>query len=330
MASTNILKLDLPRLQRWSLPLTVQAVIVDIDGTIMPSYNSLLAVHAAKDHLIEKGLNPATATQFVKNLARGLEFQQILHTQEPTLSSFRRFAHEYNLEADAQIIEYIKNIQEESFALYPGVRDFLHWSHSSGLFVGAYTNSPDYFVARRLDMAGVQSSKMDALWARQHNDYAPGIWEQKEGLNPNRRGFSRILIPYSYRKPSNKPLLDLANLTGIAPENILYIGEGNGDLNSVYVDREKPAAVFGFHEQGAREICAVQRDINEALRPGAEPLGLDAVNRRITELGVESDIMRYPHGFGSVMDMIDDGRIRPRPLPNKPRVRGQTLVAGSG
>jgi len=85
--------------------------------------------------------------------------------------------------------------------------------------------------------------------------------------------------------------------------------------------------VFAFQEQGAKTICDRQRETNEAIRPGTERLGIAPVNDAIAKLGVESEIIRLPDGFQTLIELWKANKIhftRPHAMPV---VRNNSLSA---
>ena len=53
--------------------------------------------------------------------------------------------------------------------------------------------------------------------------------------------------------------------------------------------------------------------MNSRLRPGTDLLGAKSVNREIAMLGVEDHIIRLPHGFNTLIGLIDEGAIKLSP-----------------
>jgi hypothetical protein len=179
--------------------------------------------------------------------------------------------------------------------------------NASGAFFGIYTASPGRYAIGRIDASGIQANQINALWARQRADAGLGFLGESTATQ-NSRELGNLYIPCAFKKPNAMPMEQLAEY-GIKSEEILYIGEGKNDLLSVYLNPAKPSAVFAFQEQGARDICEKQKEVNELIRPGSEELGADPVNKKIRELGIEREVIRLTRGFETLNEFVNQGKI---------------------
>jgi len=287
---------------RWKFPLTIKAMILDLDGSMMPSYKTLEAIHELTDYLTRKHkFAPDDAEKFIDNYLREITFQSLLHEPEAT----RAAAKLLGIPLDHQIRRTMHIIQEESFRLYDGVHEVLALAKKAGVFVGIYTNSPDFFAVKRLCRAlvDIETAGIHALWTKQHDTHESLSWLTDKSTSMERK-YGPIVITYTYQKPNNSPIKEIMQLGDIRANEVLVVGEGSKDLKSVYMQPGNPLGVFCFQELGARDICPKQSGVNERMRPGGEPLGFAAVNNDIKMLNVESDIIRLPEGFSSLAKLI--------------------------
>lgn len=305
-------------------PTRFQAVILDLDGTLTPSYTWLLTISDICD-IIERRHGKQLATLFATDYLGGkrqvngnlLNFQEVLHAPAATRSALKQLAADYhlpNFEEDAEIQILLERGKRMSFQLYAAAEELLKAAKNQGAFTGIYTNSWSHLAIRRQDKSGILAHLLDAVWARQSD-------RDVSLINDNRADMAGKLIPYNYKKPDDTPLKELHTL-GISPEQILYIGEGKSDLATVYRNSRQPGAVFAFQEQGAREICARQISMNELIRPGSEPLGIHAVEAHMQRLGIsEQAIIRMQDGFHTLLDLMKAGALQFTAPQIKPCVR---------
>lgn len=290
----------------------IQAIVMDLDGTMTPSYKALLAVDEVR-HMLEKDykVKPDAAQRFlVDYLEPKQRFQNVLHTEKAAEEALKKFIADHGIEGNTKpLFDRMKKIQAEGFELYPGVAKLLDRAAEAGTFVAIYTNSPDFFAARRMDKAGVDASQVGALWAKKHDLFEPGVWKQRDDAGPNVRRMADILIPYEWSKPNATPMFNIMDVADMKPSNILSIGEGVNDFLTAY-NKGNWSAHFALMEKGASEICQRTNTTNNLLRPGKEPLGIDHVNSIIHEKGADQAIIRMKQGFADIHRLIDQGAIR--------------------
>lgn len=329
----------LGRKRGWRYPQKIKAIMLDLDGTLMASYRMLEAIHKLQEKLVQIGFTRKDAEDFLQQYMSAYPFQDILHRPQKTLEAMEKFFEEHgvkNVEDRKAIIEIIRPVQDEAFKLYDGVLHTLQAAKKAGVPVCIYTNSPDFFVAKRLLEArindgaatGIDASLFTAIWTRRHETYEPLSWAG-DGASPQALEIADRMISYTGKKGEghDAPLKELMQATGITdPREILFVGEGTSDLKVVYRDQKNPGAIFAFQEQGARDISDKQQKVNGKLRPGAEDLGINAVNRLIRKLGIGGDIIRLKNGFSDLNRLIRQGKINLMPPDIMPRVINNQLV----
>jgi phosphoglycolate phosphatase-like HAD superfamily hydrolase len=293
---------------RWHFPLHIKAILLDLDGTIMPSYQTLRALQYIDEQLAISCCKVSSFTKvssFIDHCSGRHDFHTLLH--QPL--SVRRAAMEYAVENDIAIspavLRTMSGLQEQSFHLYDGVSDLIGKIKRAGAFIGIYTNSSCRCAARRMHRALLLPDDVHAVWARE--DEPGSIDAMDAGVL---RDYAQALIPYAYRKPDDTPLRQLAMLCDASPNEILFIGDGVNDLEVVYRDWSNPRAIFCFQEQGAAGICDKTAAVNRRLRPGHIPLGAAAVNGAVERCGIERDIIRLSNGFVELLDMAALGQIK--------------------
>jgi phosphoglycolate phosphatase-like HAD superfamily hydrolase len=298
------------RTSRWEFPLTVRAILLDLDGTIMPSYKTLGAIQYIEEQLAIHCRKPLS---FIDYCLMQNEFHSLLHRPPSARRAAIDYACRNNIDISPAVLRAMSSLQEQSFCLYDGLRDFLDHARGEGAFVGIYTSTSSEFAIRRMHGSLLLPGSVHALWARDAGHLVNPI-----GADVLFQDYTRILIPYSYNKPDDTPLRELSALGGVGPNEILFIGEGLNDLEVVYRDRTNPRAIFCFQEKGAADICDKTSALNAYLRPGHIPLGAGAVNGKIDQYGIERDTIRLNNGFIDLLELIDEGQIRlaaPKRLP---------------
>jgi phosphoglycolate phosphatase-like HAD superfamily hydrolase len=298
----------LPGTSCGKYPLKIKAILLDLDGTLMPTYKSLAALQYLEDQLEMPG---GWAATFVADYG----FESLLHDPAGGRRAVIKHARKHGVTVSAATLRRMNVLQEQSFCAYEGLRDLLERCRRAGTFLGIYTNTSCAGAIDRLKNALVAPESFNAIWAR----------SAVEG-----RGLLRdhpSLVPYDYRKPDDAPLRELAAVSGATPPEILFIGDGVNDLDVVYPDKARPGAIFCLQEKGAADIDERLSAFNARLRPGQVVLGLRSVNSRIDHYEIESDIIRLGDGFMDLLSLIDDGRITLASPDQAPIVRHNRLVS---
>ena len=304
----------------WAAPrrlfsLTIKAIVLDLDGTIMPTYRMLIAAQFMDAHLARQSPRDPG---FIRHFLVRHGFQSLLHRAALARGTALEYARERGLEVAPSALQFMSRLQEESYCLYDGVRELIDQARDNGAFVGIYTNTPFDCALHRLIRARFDLRSIDALWATTPADRRSASCGDHADL----------IIPCHSGKPDDTPLRDLQTHASIGPDEILFVGESLCDLEAVHRDKTNPAAIFCFQEQGARDICARTTGINARLRPRHASLGADAVNSRVEGYGIGGDIIRLRNGFGDLLQMIDEGRICLDAPARTPVVRQNRLAAG--
>jgi hypothetical protein len=97
---------------------------------------------------------------------------------------------------------------------------------------------------------------------------------------------------------------------GVESHELLYVGEGLSDLNTVFRDEKNPGAVFAFQEAGAKAICSDQDRSNKRIRRNAEPLGFACVDDEIKARGLDASIIRMTNGAYTIFDLLNEEYIK--------------------
>ena len=312
------------------IPPTIKAVVYDLDGTMMASYKTLEAIAHAKSSLVtECGMNIQTADRFITGLIQEYTFQKLLHRPEKTVDFLRRYTKDNNVTLPDGVFREIVALHRQAFTAYDRLKEVLLIAKEAGVPNFIYTNSPDYFAVKRLASAGIDPVEhgVIALWSKIENAHEPLSWLNPQSCDTERR-WAESTIPYSFKKPSDLPLQQIMHLADVNSENILFVGEGTKDLGSAYPKGpHQRSAIFCFQEKGARDICPIQRKTNEVMRPGAEPLGLEAFETYIREHRINPDeIIRLRQGFPDLEQMFRSNEISLVAPPQIPHVVNRTLV----
>jgi phosphoglycolate phosphatase-like HAD superfamily hydrolase len=303
--------------RRWDFPLRIKAILLDLDGTIMPSYKTLGAIHYIDEQLAARR---GSASSFITHCLMRHDFHTLLHKPRSVRRAAVGFASDHDIGISASVLRAMIGLQEQSFCLYDGFRELVDQAKKSGAFVGIYTNSSCECAIHRMHGSLLLPEAVHAIWARR-----AGSQLMDPATDQLFCDYSRVLLPYTYRKPDDTPLRELAALCDAGPNEILFIGEGLNDLEVVYRDRSNPRAIFCFQEQGAADICDKTAALNTRLRPDHIPLGAVAVNGLIERHGLETDIIRLTDGFIDLLDMLERGWISFVTPSRMPVVRGGRL-----
>jgi phosphoglycolate phosphatase-like HAD superfamily hydrolase len=299
------------RSPHWAFPLTVKAILLDLDGTLMPTYQSLAALRYVEDQLELQG-----EMSFVEHYGDQQEFETLLHDPAAARRAAIDGARERGVAVNASTLRGMRRLQEQSFRLYEGLRDLLNHARRAGVFVGIYTNTSCERTIRRLQDSLLPPEIFSAIWAKDNN-----------ARRLLRRDYTDVLVPYDYCKPDDRPLRDIASISGARTDEILLIGDGVNDFDVVYRDKARPQAIFCLQEKGAADISDELAAFNARLRPGHVPLGIRAINNRIDRYGIDREIIRLSNGFIDLLELINTRRVALRAPDRLPIVRNNRLSA---
>ncbi len=309
-----------------SQPLHIKAVVIDMDGTLMPTYKvliSLIEADAALKRLFEDTYLKMWSDRLPSRMMSLFGIQSLLHhPEESTQQMFVQTLEALDAAIPVATLHRMQHAVNASFQLYSGVLEFLMCATNYGIYIAIYSDSLSDSVVLRLMRSGISPICFDAIYAK----YDPAHPEQQilqtNGSFPVQSGYEKILVPCGFQKPDVMPLKQIAHITKAAPDQILMIGDSLSDLHvAVGIDfstEYEPdltprTSIFCFQEEGAKDISDQERLMNTRLRPGKEVLGADAVNRGIETLGVEDYIIRLPQGFNTLNRLIEEGAIRLSP-----------------
>jgi hypothetical protein len=283
----------------------------------MPSYKTLGAIHYIDEQLAGRR---GSAFSFIAHCVTRHDFHTLLHKPRSVRRAAIDYASDHDIDISPSVLRAMIGLQEQSFCLYEGFRELLDQARKSGAFVGIYTNSSCECAIHRMHGSLLLPDAVHAIWARRD-----GSQLMDPATDHLLCDYSRVLLPYTYRKPNDTPLRELAALCDAGPSEILFIGEGINDLEVVYGERSNRRAIFCFQEQGAADICDKTAALNRRLRPDHIPLGAVAVNAMIERRGLEADIIRLTDGFIDLLDMLERGWISFVAPGRMPVVRGGRL-----
>jgi phosphoglycolate phosphatase-like HAD superfamily hydrolase len=298
----------------WEFPLNAKAILFDLDGTLMPTYQSLAALRYVEDQL---KLPVGEIGSFMVRSGARNGFESMLHNAVGVRDAAVEYARKHKVTIGIAILRVMSNLLEQSFCAYEGLRDLLAQIRGAGTFIGVYTNTSCEHAIGRLARALLPPDSFDAIWARSNQ------WTDGSSLL---RDHASVLIPCNYRKPDDTPLREVAAVTGARPGEILFIGDSVSDLEVVYRERTSPGAIFCLQEKGAADVSDRLAALNARLRPGCVPLGLRAINRRIDRFGVDGEVIRLRSGFLELLYLIQTGCIALRAPNQTPIVRDNRLL----
>jgi phosphoglycolate phosphatase-like HAD superfamily hydrolase len=303
---------------RWSFPLTIKAIVLDLDGTIMPTYKTIDAIHHINDHL-----TMSNGPSFIEYCIQRYEFHPLLHNIDTVRRAAIEYAGIHGVLLSPGAIRGMIALQKQSFFVYEGLKALLDHARKAGTFLAIYTNTSCSCAISRMNFS-LGPRSVDAIWAKhdQNGSIRPTVYSRML------RQYSDFVIPYTYSKPNDMPLQELIALTDVAPEEILLIGDGVNDLEVVYGDLSSPRAIFCFHTQGAADISQHASMFSARLRPGRTPLGVDPLNRSIELYDVEHDIIRLENGFVDLLGLIEKDQVRLAAPNCTPRVQCNLLMRG--
>lgn len=300
---------------RWNFPLTIKAIVLDLDGTMMPTYSTLDAIHHINDHV-----TVPNGPSFIDYCVGRHDFQTLLHSPATVRSAAIEYAVTYRIPLSLAAIQEMSALQERSFFPYEGLQLLLQHARKSGTFLAIYTNTSCHYAISRMSV-GLVPQCVDAIWAK-HDEKGSISFAAYDKLL---REYSDLVIPYRYSKPDDTPLREVAALTDAAPDEILFVGDGVNDLDVVYGGLRNSRAIFCFQSRGATDISPNASALSTRMRPGHVPLGIDAVNRNIELCNVEDEIIRLENGFVDLLDLIEQDRLRLAAPTYTPGVQGNIL-----
>lgn len=197
-------------------PLAVRAITIDLDGTLLDTIPDLtLATNTMLEELGREPLDPALVRTFVgKGIPRLVE---------------RALAGDIDGVADAALMSQALPVFERCYSevngrhttIYPGVEEGLDAMHALGIPLACVTNKSTRFTLPLLDMVGFSSHFQHVV----AGDTLPR------------------------KKPDPAPLLHASASFGIAPRDMLMIGDS---LNDTQAARAAGSPVFcvtyGYNE----------------------------------------------------------------------------------
>ena len=224
----------------------VRAVIIDLDGTMVDTAGDF---HAAINAMLEAlGATPdMPSEEVVGYVGKGSEnlVRRVLDARLPPAQANSRFAE--GLEAYQRA--YIA-INGKYVNVYEGVREGLAALYDMGLALACVTNKPHDFTQPLLAQLGL-NTYFDLVY--------PGD-------------------AFQYRKPDPYPMLRVAEAFGVAPAEIVAIGDSENDARAARAAGMRVLAVpYGYnHGQpiqgaGADAIVDTLFAAAELIRPYAEP-----------------------------------------------------------
>lgn len=298
-------------------PLVVRAIGFDLDGTLAPTYKNLSALYTTLEHP-ELQLDSA---KFAKHHRDEVNFQQFLHDPGYVRQLVTQWAAARNETTIPQhVMAAFEAEQKKAYELYAGTIELIKRAHEASTIVFIYTNSSDVYTEKWLMQSGIDPNTVDIIWAKSDPKLLEGVHR------PDTPWAHKIISYSTFSKPDDTPLRTILESGEISWDQLLFVGEGLNDFNSVYKNPQNPAGVFAFQERGARDISQNQRVMNAHLRPGKEALGVELVQEGIERLGVKSEIITLPNGISDLLDMVGDGRIVLSPATSGVRVNNNQVV----
>lgn len=212
---------------------TYRAAIFDLDGTLL---NTIADIgFSANQVLSEEGLPTYDLPTYKKFVGRG--FMNLLHRAFPADTPEERFP----ALLDRLFQVYDQHFMDET-APYPGMVDLVNSLHAAGIPVAVNTNKRDPY------------SK--ALIAKNFPGI-PFVDVVGEGAN----------FP---RKPKPDGALHIAGLMGLSPDQILYIGDSDTDMQTGHnAGMDTVGCAWGFRgeqelrDNGATYIAHTAEDIRK-------------------------------------------------------------------
>ena len=224
----------------------VRAVIIDLDGTMVDTAGDF---HAAINAMLEAlGATPdMPAEEVVGYVGKGSENlgRRVLDTRLPPAQANSRFAEALGAYQRAYIA-----INGRHVSVYDGVHEGLEALRDMGLALACVTNKPHDFTQPLLAQLGL-AAYFDLIY--------PGD-------------------AFPYRKPDPYPMLRVAEAFGVAPAEVVAIGDSENDARAARVAGMRVLAVpYGYNhgqpvqDAGADAIVDSLFAAAQLIRPYAEP-----------------------------------------------------------
>jgi phosphoglycolate phosphatase len=193
----------------------IRAVLFDLDGTLLHTSPDLAA--AATAALTELGLPDIAAKRVENFVGKGIDvlLQRCLaHLGQPTEGmSFERLREAY--------MRHYERLNGAHATPYPGVFEGLNAMRDLGLKLGVCTNKTGRFTGPLLERAGLASYFAIAV----SGDTAPK------------------------KKPDAAPILHACNAFGLAPEEVLMVGDSGNDAGAARAAGSPVLVVpYGYNE----------------------------------------------------------------------------------
>ncbi|MDR3425610.1 MAG: hypothetical protein P4M13_11160 [Alphaproteobacteria bacterium] len=326
----------------WTPPIEIQCIISDLDGCITPTYPSLEILEClvelfrgihnnpnnAGNGYKEKGISDDEIRDDLSEIMKKhTDVKNLLHYPNNTTNVIiAAYAHMHGIkrrldELVSGFTDKINALIEESFTAFPYAHVALARAAEARTIFIIHTNTDPQSTVRRLVKARVNPDHLTKIWSRTDenvifpDDYG---WD----VSPEERPFVDKLVIYTKKKPYPHPILHVREAYGLKKENILMIGDGQGDLGCTlrYPNRgtqplkltpdTEYLAYFALHVPGAYTSGATQH-INKRLRD--HPLGLPGIEERYTHLPAAPHIIMFENGFQTFEELIARGKIFLRP-----------------
>lgn len=192
----------------------MKAAIFDLDGTLVESLSGL--AEALNRTRAEQGEAPNTLPEVRSFIGDGM--RMLLRRSFPE----ERFPTE-TLEALSDSFQaHYAEVWKDGTEPYEGISEMLQELHGMGVKLGVLSNKPHGFTVEIVE----------ELFGR---ELMPLIYGQREG------------VP---KKPDPSALISLCEETGIAPEDVVYIGDSTVDLETAIGAQTKGIGVtWGYHDR---------------------------------------------------------------------------------
>jgi phosphoglycolate phosphatase-like HAD superfamily hydrolase len=281
----------------------IGALIFDFDGTMVRTYQTLIAFHQFNLSIYRSSLKPLKS--IMQETAGYIQkdddlMQGLLHNPREV---FRRVEKEL-FGTEVHYMRHSVNCHiEESLSLYPSVDKILDKAKDTGVPVIIYTNTSPINTIAKLKEVGIDSSKLHALYCKvDKNDLE--TWDAWRRERAHDDPYLRKLRVYSDPKPNCTPVMEVQAEFKLKPENILFVGDGVNDFESCLDKNGRPQARFALHKQGAEDVQNTVR-INKRLRKNK----LGSQHFYTCCYKSLGEIMMLHHGFDTLIEMIDDGHV---------------------
>ena len=195
--------------------MSYQGCIFDLDGTLANTLGSIAGF--VNDTLAAFGLPPIPVEDYRYLVGNGADLlmRRALARVGAAFSEeeIRRFREEYDRRYESDPLRGV--------TLYPGVKELLEELHAKGCKLGVVSNKPD----------NVTRVIVETLF--------PGLLDQVHG--------QRADVP---KKPDPTAVLAMAKDFGLAPREVLYVGDSGVDMDTGRNAGMDPCGVlWGFREE---------------------------------------------------------------------------------